>query len=147
LINWGRVILLALLPISELRGSIPVGIAIGLDPIKVLIVSIVINALVYFIVIFVLERVYVSKFNSNKLVNSIINKVRKRANRVKKLGYFGLTVLVAIPAPVTGVWTASILTWILGYEKRKAFGFISIGVVIAGLIVYSIILGVINLWN
>jgi len=43
--------------------------------------------------------------------------------------------LVAIPLPVTGVYTATFAAWLLGMDWKKAFPAIGLGVIIAGTIV------------
>jgi hypothetical protein len=52
---------------------------------------------------------------------------------------------VAIPAPVTGAWTGSIVAFLLGIEFKRAFPAIMLGVFIAGVIVTS--LTVIGWWG
>jgi uncharacterized membrane protein len=55
--------------------------------------------------------------------------------------------LVAIPLPFTGVYTATILSWLLGMNWKKAFPAIALGVPIAGIIVLLVTLGVIEGWE
>ena len=42
---------------------------------------------------------------------------------------------VAIPLPVTGAWTGSLIAVAMGLKVMKSFLFISLGVIIAGIIV------------
>ena len=66
-------------------------------------------------------------------------------SRVGKLGVIlGLALFVAVPLPVTGVYTATILAWLLGIDWKKAFPPIGLGTVVAGIIVLLITLGVIT---
>jgi uncharacterized membrane protein len=37
--------------------------------------------------------------------------------------------------PTTGAWSGSIVAWLLGLERKKAFAFISAGVLLAGIVV------------
>ena len=55
--------------------------------------------------------------------------------------------LVGIPLPVTGVYTATFVGWLLGMDWKKAFPAIGLGVVIAGTIVLLVTLGVIEGWR
>ncbi|MDI3474588.1 MAG: hypothetical protein PWQ79_397 [Thermococcaceae archaeon] len=49
-----------------------------------------------------------------------VEHVRKKAHPyVKKWGFIGLTVFVAIPLPGTGVWTGALAAYIFGIEKRQ----------------------------
>ena len=142
------VILWTLIPVSELRGGIPLGVSLGLDPLLVFLVAIIANALLFFPIFFGL-RLFYDKFLSRfQLFNRYLENVRKRGKpKVDKYGFWGLTLLVAIPLPVTGVYTATFLGWLLGMDWKKAFPAIGLGVVIAGTIVLLVTLGVIEGWR
>ena len=74
---------------------------------------------------------------------------RTRNNHAKKfelLKEFALVVLVAIPLPLTGVWTASLVAYIFDIPSRKAIPLIFIGVIIAGMIVTLATLGLITIF-
>ncbi|MCK4964880.1 MAG: small multi-drug export protein, partial [Dehalococcoidia bacterium] len=60
-------------------------------------------------------------------------------------GAIGLVLFVAIPLPVTGAWTGSIVAFLLGLSFWRAFPAIFLGVVIAGVIVTT--LTVIGWWG
>ena len=66
---------------------------------------------------------------------------------VVSYGSLGLTLLVAIPLPFTGVYTASILSWLLNMNWRRAFSAIMLGVIVAGIIVLLITLGFVELYK
>lgn len=144
--NIARVILATLLPISELRGGIPLGILVlKLDPALVFFIAIVANTLLFFPIFFALKLLYHRFLSRFRLFTRYVEKVKERGKpKVDKYGFLGLTLLVAVPLPVTGVYTATILSWLLGMEWRKAFPPIALGVVIAGVIVT---LGVLGGWR
>ena len=137
-------ILLSMLPISELRGAIPYGIFSGLNLVLVFFVSVIANILVIPIIFFFLTFVHnylmrISVYDS--LFVRIIETVRRKTHRqISKYGYLGLMFLVAIPLPVTGAYTASLAAWLFDMEKKKAFLAMSMGVVIAGIIVTTVVL-------
>ena len=136
-------------PFIELRGGIPLGILeFGLDPLFTFLVVVVVNALLFFPIFFVL-RLFYDKFLSRiQIFNRYLDSVRRRGKpKVDKYGFLGLVLLVGIPLPVTGVYTATILSWLLGMDWRKAFPAIALGVVMAGVIVLLITLGVIEGWR
>ena len=141
-------LVVTLAPITELRGGIPVGISLGLDPLFTFFVAVVANALLFFPIFFAL-RLFYDKFLSRiQIFNRYLDSVRRRGKpKVDKYGFLGLALLVAIPLPVTGVYTATILSWLLGMDWRKAFVPIALGVVVAGIIVLLITLGVIGGWR
>ncbi len=134
-IAW--VIATTLIPVSELRGGIPLGVLVfELDPLLVFFVAIIANAALFFPIFFGL-RLFYDKFLSRfQLFNRYLENVKKRGKpKVDKYGFLGLTLLVAIPLPVTGVYTATFAGWLLGMDWKKAFPAIGLGVIIAGTIV------------
>jgi len=134
-IAW--VIATTLIPVSELRGGIPLGVLVfGLDPLLVFFVAIIANALLFFPIFFGL-RLFYDKFLSRfQIFNRYLENVKRRGKpKVDKYGFLGLTLLVAIPLPVTGVYTATFAGWLLGMDWKKAFPAIGLGVIIAGTIV------------
>jgi uncharacterized membrane protein len=60
---------------------------------------------------------------------------------VDKYGFWGLTLLVAVPLPITGVYTGTALAWLLGMDWKKAFPATALGAVVAGVIVLLLTLG------
>jgi len=141
----GFVLLITLSPITELRGGIPLGISFGLDPLFTFFIAIIANALLFFPIFFALRLFYDKLFSRFQIFNRYLDSVRRRGKpKVDKYGFLGLTMLVAIPLPVTGVYTATILSWLLGVNWRKAFPAIALGVVVAGIIVFLATLGVIE---
>ncbi|MEM0022543.1 MAG: small multi-drug export protein, partial [Archaeoglobaceae archaeon] len=72
-------------------------------------------------------------------------RVERRREIVEKYGYLGLTLFVAIPLPMTGAWTASLLAFLLGLNNLKASIAILLGILIAGIIVLIPTVGVAKL--
>ncbi len=143
----GLTLLVTLSPISELRGGIPLGILhYGLDPLFTFLMAIVANALLFFPIFLGLRLFYDKLLSRLQIFNRYLDIVRRKGNpKVDKYGFLGLTLLVAIPLPVTGVYTASILSWLLGISWRRAFPAIGLGVIVAGIIVLLITLGIAEL--
>jgi uncharacterized membrane protein len=142
-------LLATLSPVSELRGGIPLGIlSLGLDPSLTFTIAVVANALLFFPIFFIL-RLFHHKFLSRfQLFNRYLDSVRRRGKpRVDKYGFLGLTLLVAIPSPATGVYTATILSWLLDMNWRRAFLAIGLGVVVAGIIVFLATVGAMEGWK
>ncbi len=139
------IILLSIAPISELRGAIPFGISIGLNPLFIFVISVVFNSLIFFPIYFGLNFFY-ERLSKIKFIHKNIERIRKKGHKkMEKYGIWGLIFFVAIPFPLTGVWTASIISWLFDLEWWKSFGVIFVGVLIAGTIVMLSTLGVINL--
>lgn len=129
------------LPISELRGGIPIAIYYGVNPILALLICSSVNLLPILIVFFLLEKIVKIRV-FGKIYEKIVKRVEKKKDVVEKYGYLGLLMFVAVPLPMTGVWTASLLAYLLGLKKLKAFIYISFGTFLAGIIVTSVSLGV-----
>jgi uncharacterized membrane protein len=146
-IAW--VIATTLSPISELRGGIPLGVLVfGLAPPLVFLVAIIANALLFFPIFFGLSLFYNKFLSRFQLFSRYLENVRKRGKpKVDKYGFWGLTLLVGIPLPITGVYTATFVGWLLDMDWKKAFPAIGLGVVIAGTIVLLVTLGVIEGWR
>lgn len=143
--NILAVIITSVLPIAELRGGIPLGIAVGLDPLFAIPLSIFANALVFFPVYFGLELFFDKLLFKWKFVNRILERSRNKGKPyIDKYGLIGLAVFVGVPLPLTGAWTGTILAWILGLNWKKSFLAVALGVIIAGVIVSLISLGVLT---
>jgi len=133
---------LALLPISELRGAIPYGIANGLTPVFTWFYCVFLNAAVGPLVYIFLSTFhkFLVRFSwYQNLFERFVEKTRhKIEGKVKKYGYLGITIFVAIPLPVTGAYTGTLGSWILGLEPKKTFLSVLVGVMISGSIVLAI---------
>ena len=140
-IAW--VLLATVSPISELRVGIPLGILeFGLDPLFTFCIAVIANALIFFPVFFALRLFYDKLLFRIPLFNKYLDNLRKRGKpKVEKYGFWGLTLFVAIPLPITGAYTGTILAWLLDVEWRRAFPAVALGVVVAGVIVLLITLG------
>lgn len=138
------VLLASASPISELRGGIPLGVALGLDIAPTFLLAVVTNILVFFPVRLILVAFYRTVLTRLPLFDRYLERVRSRGRPiVEKYGLLGLALFVAVPLPVTGAYTGTILSWLLNMEWRRSFLGVAIGVVIAGVIVTCVTLGII----
>ncbi|MFA5228579.1 MAG: small multi-drug export protein [Candidatus Paceibacterota bacterium] len=141
--------IIAATPIIELRGAIPIALFnYELSITSAFIFSVLGNIFPVIFILLFLEKV--SKFLSEK--NKLFKKffdwlfVRTRKNyqgNYEKLKDLFLIIFVAIPLPMTGAWTGSLCAFLFGVPFKKAFPLISLGVIIAGVIVTLISLGII----
>jgi uncharacterized membrane protein len=138
----GKIILtfgVAMMPVLELRGAIPVGVANGLDLWTAIGVSIIGNLVpVPFIIIFIRKIFDWMKKVSKKfhaLVEKLENRAEEKSEVVLKYAFWGLVILVAIPLPGTGAWTGALVAAMLNMRLKKAFPAIALGVLIAAVIV------------
>ena len=135
------IFLLAMTPFGELRLAIPVGIGVyNLNDFLVYFVSVIGNLVpvVFFLLFLGQISQWLSEKNNlcKKFFNWIFEKTRKKYDsRIKKYGFLMLAIFVAIPLPLTGGWTASLIAFLFGIPFKKAFSAILLGVATAGLIV------------
>ena len=142
-----KTLVTAMLPIIEIRGAIPVGVASGLDPWLAFAVGFVGNMLPIPILILLTRKVieWLKKHNMLvKLTAWLENKGSKGAQKVQKYSFWGLFILVAIPLPGTGAWTGALVASLLDMRLKRALPAIAMGVAAAGLIVLLVTYGVIS---
>lgn len=127
--------LISMLPLVELRGSIPYGFAAGLPLWQVVTVSVVGNLLpVPFIILFI-RKIFDWLKDKGKF-GRFVHRMERKASRgaQKVLGYrwmwLGLFLFVAIPLPGTGAWSGALAAAILDLRLRKAVPAITLGVVV-----------------
>ena len=138
-------LIIASLPVAELRVAIPVAMAMGQPPLKTFILAIIGNLLPVPFLLFLFEPV------SNKLrhfflwrrfFDWLFERTRRKASLVEKYEALGLILFVAIPLPVTGAWTGCVAATLFKIRFRYAFPAIACGVFIAACIVTAITLAV-----
>lgn len=142
-----KTLVTAMMPILEIRGAIPVGVASGLDPWLAFAVGFVGNMLPIPILILLTRKIieWLKKHNMLvKLTAWLENKGSKGAQKVQKYSFWGLFILVAIPLPGTGAWTGALVASLLDMRLKRALPAISMGVAAAGLIVLLVTYGVIS---
>lgn len=143
--------LVSMLPIIELRGGLPFGVALGLPyylafPFAVL--GNIIPApfiIVYIRKIFMMMRKFSPKLN--RIVDKLEEKAHLKGEQVMKYETIGLWLFVAIPLPGTGAWTGSLAAAFLGMRLKKAFPAVVLGVLTAGTIMLTLTHVGINLFS
>lgn len=138
--------LLAMVPVIELRGALPIGVGMGLDPVTALMVSIIGNMVpVPFIILFIRKILdWMHRFEKfDKIASRLEARAEKAGDKLVKYEMLGLFILVAIPLPGTGAWTGSLVAALFDLRLRNAVPVIFAGVVAAGLIVFFITYGVV----
>ncbi|MDY6095013.1 MAG: small multi-drug export protein [Oscillospiraceae bacterium] len=137
--------LISMVPVVELRGAIPIGVAHGLNFWVAIAVSIVGNLVpVPFIIIFIRKIFAWLRTKSawlNNLVTRLENRALKKTDTVRKFKFWGLFIFVAIPLPGTGAWTGALVAAMLEMRVKDAFPAIALGVLTAGIIVAFVTYG------
>ena len=140
--------LISMVPVLELRGAIPIGVAGGLSPLAAMCIAIIGNLVpVPFLIVF--TRQVFNWLKTKGKIRVFVEKLETRATEksqiVLKYAWVGLCMLVAIPLPGTGAWTGALVAAVLNMRLKKAMPAISLGVVIAGFIVTCLTYGVTHL--
>lgn len=137
--------LISMVPVLELRGAIPIGVAHGLEFWQAIPVAIVGNLVpVPFIIIFIRKIFAWLRTKSawlNNLVTRLENKALKKSDRVRRTAFWGFFFFVAIPLPGTGAWTGALIAAMLDMRVKDAFPAIAFGVLTAGAIVAFVTYG------
>jgi len=143
--NLALLIGLTLIPGVELRGTIPVGIAMGYHPLWVMAVAIVTNCVLVVPTFMALDLLYARWFSRWAFLRRQVDRVRASGGSyVQRYGLPGLALFVAVPLPGTGAYSGALLAWVIGLPRRAALAAIAVGVVGAGIIVTLAATGVIT---
>ncbi|MCX5715929.1 MAG: small multi-drug export protein [Candidatus Omnitrophica bacterium] len=138
--EWATFIV-AMLPLSELRAAMPIGITLGLSPTKAFWLSVLGNSVIILPVLFLLEPFSNSlmHFKPWKLFFArLFNKAKEKGSIPQILAAAGIMVFVALPFPMAGAWGGCIAASFLRIKLRYALPAILLGVLISGIIVLSV---------
>ena len=129
-------------PFGESKVGIPFGVLQAVNPLLVFIVGLSANILVFPLMIFFLDRFNRFFFKWQWYKRSSIW-VAKRArkgtrNSFEKYGYWGLGIFVMVPLPGTGAYAASIATYVLKLDRKKAFIANSVGISVSAAVVLTL---------
>ncbi len=143
--------LIAMIPVTELRASIPIAITVyGMHPFAAWTYSvmgnIVAGAIVYYFVEHILHMILERFAFINHWWQKYINRLHtQNREKFEKWGAVALVAFVAIPLPMTGIVTGAIAASIFQIPFRKALPLLALGSVIAGVIVTFITIGATSL--
>lgn len=138
-----------MVPVLELRGAIPFGLALGLSPELAWLVSVIGNLIpVPFVMLLI--RTFFQWLRRwpwwDGKIGWLIDRATRKGSLVRRYRLAGLILLVAIPLPGTGAWTGALVATLLNIRMRVALPAILLGVLIAGGITLAVSCGVIHLW-
>lgn len=144
--DYLKIMLLSMIPITELRGAIPIGIAMDLNPVGVYIASVIGSTVVSIPLILTFRHILHflrSKNMFSRLVVKIDNKIDSGMRRLKNVSILGIILFVGIPLPTTGTWTASAIASILKMRIKSGLLGVLLGNMMAGIIVSAVSLHII----
>jgi uncharacterized membrane protein len=135
------VMIVAALPIAELRGAIPVALAYGMSFQKAFCLAVIGNAIPVIPMLFLFKPVS-EKLRKMAIFAKFFNWLEKRtlakSDSIQKYEMLGLILFVAIPLPMTGAYSGAIAALLLKMKFR--YGLIGniLGIIGAGLIVTTL---------
>lgn len=138
------VFLIAMCPVIELRGAIPVGLEWGLGFTETMVLSLVGNLIVIPFIVLLFHRIldFLRKIKiTAKIADWLERRAEKNTAKIENAIFVGLMLFVAIPLPGTGAWTASMIAGLMKMKLHKAIIPIAIGVIIAAVIVTAVYSG------
>ena len=144
-------IVLAMAPISELRGAIPYAITVGKMPWpEAYVMCVIANFLPVIPILYLIGPVseYLRRFRIfDRFFEWLFARTRRKGKLIERFEVLGLILFVAIPLPVTGAWTGTVAAWLFGVRKPLALPAVFLGICIAGVVVTLASLGVISIWG
>ena len=141
------VFLCSMVPVIELRGAIPLGWATNIPWWLTYLLAVAGNMLpVPFILLLIRQVLTVMEKMPIKFVRAFAawlrRKAEKNTDKIQRFGFWGLCFFIAIPLPVTGAWTGSLVAATIRMNFWRAMLSALLGVMIAGAVVTLICLGV-----
>ena len=140
---------MAMVPVVELRGAIPLGVAAGLTPAVAAVTAMIGNMVPVPFILLLIRKIF-RLLRKISWLGPKIDALEKRAHvkgrTVKKYRTLGLVLLVAIPLPGTGAWTGALVADVLDIRMKTALPAIAVGVVIAGCVITALTCGVVSMF-
>ena len=140
---------MAMVPVVELRGAIPLGVAAGLPPAVAAVTAMAGNMVPVPFILLLVRRIF-RLLRGISWLGPRIDALEKRAHlkgrTVKKYRTAGLILLVAVPLPGTGAWTGALVADVLDIRMKTALPAIAVGIIIAGCVITALTCGVVSLF-
>ncbi|MGO1581139.1 MAG: COG2426 family protein [Peptoniphilaceae bacterium] len=128
---------ISMLPLAEMKLAIPIGISLDMHWFKCFSISYIGSLIPSIFIVYYIRHVFNFLKSRNILKNTISHLVKKshiKYEKAIKFKKFGLFLLVAIPLPGTGVWSASLIANIVNLNKKTSILIIALGNFVSGLL-------------
>ena len=130
--------LVSMVPVVELRGGLPFGVALGLPYWAAYLSAVVGNILPAPFIVVYIRRIFQWMRRRLPRLDHLVDRLEAKAHlkgrKVTKYKYLGLMLLVAVPLPGTGAWSGSLIAALLDVKMRYALPAVIAGVFAAGVI-------------
>jgi len=147
------VFLLAMLPIVEINGSIPLALTVYKLPLwQAFAFPMAGNISAGLLLIFLLDPVttLIRKYwaFADYWISRLFEYTRKRhSSSVSQLGHFALFAFIALPGPGSGAWSAALLIHVFGIPKNASIPLMIAGLLVAGIFLAFGTEGAVNIWE
>ena len=137
-----KIIFISMLPITELRFSIPYFIL--QDNVmwqKVLILSILGNIMIGLLVLYIIAPLMLflkKNYYLHRIISYILKRTKSKSRIIDNYKMLGLILFVGIPLPFTGVWTGALASYLFSIPRKKSMLSIIVGVLVSSAIVLSL---------
>lgn len=137
----------SMIPIIELRGAIPIGVANGLNPVYIYIACLIGSTFVAIPIILTFR--YIIEFCKKrklfvKFINSVDSKIHSRAKKLKAFSIIGIILFVGVPLPTTGSWSAAAIASLFQMRIKDALIGVFLGNAVAGILILALALHIIG---
>lgn len=136
------VVIISMIPVVELRGSIPVAILLFNIPwLEAAVLSIIGNMIPVPFLLLLIDWFFglISKVKpGRKFTEWLFTRTRRKGKSIEKYEEIGLVIFVGIPLPGTGGWTGALAANIFGLRFWRSMLFIFFGVIMAAIIVTAL---------
>ncbi len=145
IIKYICTIIISMIPIIELRGAIPIAVfSFHLTYFEAFILSVIGNCIPIFFIVKYIKPLF-NFFGRFKPFKKIIDYATEKANKkiaenpkLQTATFFALYLFVAIPLPMTGAWTGSLIANFLDLPPKKSFLPLGLGVLTAGIVILTV---------
>ena len=138
-------VLISMVPVLELRGGIPWGVAHGLPHLTSFLAAVVGNMLPLPFIVVYIRRIFKWMRRHLPQLDRLVDRLEARAHlkgrAVTRYKYLGLMICVAIPLPATAGRTGALIAAFLDMRLCKALPSIFGGVLIAGFLITGLTYG------
>lgn len=132
------VVIVSALPVTELRGAIPLGLSLGMPLAKAFWLSVLGNCAIILpgLIFFKPLSARLRKLKPClRFFSWLEERTMRNSRAIQKYEALGLFLFVAVPLPMTGAWSGLVAASLFKIRLRYAFAAISAGVICAGVIV------------
>jgi len=120
-----------------------VGVGMGIHPVAVLLIMTLVEIGAVLAIYLICDAFALQSVR----VRDMLRRTEEKMQKVPLLAKYGAVTLVVLPAmPIIGLYSSSVISWILRWDRMQSLLFITIGWVAVTTFLLSIALGVVHLF-